>query len=317
MMATAGHEGAMPTWGNNVLLPGPLVASPIVAPSGPTPGKGNRKQYDKERHEKKAAVKKNRLIVCLPGSAQNHPTHLLEKPKSFDPSKEFSLVSSSGTKVAHYCPGVIPAEIAQAAAQATMQLEMAVNPQWKPNTRSVGKAKQMSFGQWRRSARVEDVGPQTVHTRDNLAAVQQWKRGIEGLEVCLRKLLSLHVPHFYHFLRGLERHQNWSFAGFSVASVNFNYGPLLAHVDAHDHHDAYCAVIPLGSFTGGEFTFVFAGGEEVAVPVQQGDIIIMQGSKLSHAVKDYSGCRYSVVLHTCHCLVRDLLPLVQGRVIFP
>jgi hypothetical protein len=293
---------------SNMLAPKMLPHHPQQYMTQPIIRKFKQKEYSHTSSAKKRRLKHNTLVVWLPRVVKNWDSHLVHMPNTFDPSIEFQVTSTSGTKLAHFLPGAINGKAAMEAYKATVELQKAINPAATPNTRTTsGKAVQMSFGEWRRSAKEEEVGPQTAQTKMHLTAVRQWKERVEhGLLKCVQQLLRMKVPLFAKFLEALSPHQHWSFAGFSVCTVNFNYGALKPHTDDKNHHDAYCVVIPLGQYTGGELCFSFAE-RDVVIPLQQGDAVIMQGANLKHYVKDYTGNRYSLVLHTCYCLVRDLM----------
>jgi hypothetical protein len=288
----------------------PFVLPPLCFHKAPPLYRVQQAARSKKWYLKKKTVKQNSLVVWY-ARVMTQPSHLLHIPEGFDPSQEFYIESTSGAKLAHYLPKAFLVKDAQEAYEATTELEKVVNPQWRHNTRTAaGKAIQLHFGQWRRSTKVEKTQDHTGDTKDHLSAVQRWAQRLQpGIFTTVKKLLRAKVPHFSKFLEALSTQQAWSFGGFSVCSINFNYGGLREHTDEKDHHDAYCVVVPLGNFQGGELCFRFAENV-VVIPVQQGDAVIMQGANITHFVQEYSGNRYSLVLHTCYCLVRDMVPSV-------
>jgi hypothetical protein len=266
------------------------------------------KERNKRKYAKKQQVRQNSAIVCLAGVSKTWPAHLLLKAPHFDPSKEFELHCTAGAKVAHFLPGFLPAEVAELAWKAIADLEVLVKPSWLQNTRTEnGKARQLHFGQWRRSTEVEKTQEQTAVSRKSEPLVRQWHQHLMPLWELVRKALKKTVPFFYRLLSAVEKKQHWSFAGYSVCTVNFNTGAMRQHVDDKDHHDALCVVVPLGKYTGGQLVLHF-GEDAIVVPVQPCDVLVMRGAALPHSVTGYTGDRYSLVLHTCHNLFRDMLP---------
>ena len=289
-------------------LPVPFVFPPQCFLTTPAL-KRAQQVYSRRSWQRKRTVQQNSLVAWYP-RVMTWQSHLIHIPKDFDPLQEFFITSTSGAKLAHYLPKAFPKKEAQEAYEATTELESVVHPKWRHNTRTEDrKAIQFHYGQWRRSTKVQETKEHTGDTKDHMKAVQRWAERLQPLCNTVKKLLRAKVPQFAKFLEALSVQQTWSFGGFSVCSVNFNYGGLSEHTDEKDHHDAYCVVVPLGNYQGGELCFRFAENV-VVIPVQQGDAVIMQGANIHHFVQEYSGDRYSLVLHTCHCLVRDMVPNV-------
>lgn len=79
---------------------------------------------------------------------------------------------------------------------------------------------------------------------------------------------------------------------FSGLVVNIN-AKSRAHRDDGDLH--ICAVIPFGSFEGGELILYELG---LVFELRTGDILIFESTSLTHFNMSYSGTRGSLVLHS-------------------
>ncbi|RPB01471.1 hypothetical protein L873DRAFT_1842436 [Choiromyces venosus 120613-1] len=86
------------------------------------------------------------------------------------------------------------------------------------------------------------------------------------------------------------------------------------HVDLKDVCKGFCAIVPLGNFTGGNFCLPSLG---ISIPMVAGEVIFLKFHLIPHYVGQWTGHRFSLV-HYTHQVVFDYVQEKRGgQQLFP